>query len=135
MSTFAVDIKSFVEKVKGREVAFLQKLLIEIDSGVVYMTPVDEGRARGNWNVGINNVDFTDQENETNAQSVINRAMEVIKRVAIGDIIYISNNVEYIKFLEDGSSEQAPNGMVALTLQRLQQIQGEALKFAKEKVP
>lgn len=133
--SFSIDIKRFADKVKGREKAFLHKLLIEIDTGVVLMTPVDTGRARSNWNIGVNNVDLTERETEDNAQSVIERAKKIIRQVVVGDVIYISNNVKYIKFLEDGSSEQAPSGMVALTLQRIQQIQGDALKYAKEVHP
>ena len=37
-----------------------------------------------------------------------------------GDVIYITNNVDYINELDKGSSQQAPNGMVSLTINEVQ---------------
>lgn len=134
-SSFSVDISKFAEKVEKRADTFVQGLILRIDSGVVNMTPVDTGRARGNWNVGINNVDLTEHDPETNAQSVIERAKEIIKRIKAGDVIYTSNNVEYIEELENGSSDQAPNGMVAVTLRRFPGLVVESVNQAKKENP
>jgi len=40
----------------------------------------------------------------------------------LGDIVYLANNLPYAQRLEDGWSQQAPEGMVKLTVQRFQQI-------------
>ena len=37
-----------------------------------------------------------------------------------GDVIYITNNVDYINELDKGTSQQAPNGMVSLTINEVQ---------------
>ena len=43
-----------------------------------------------------------------------------------GEIAALSNNLPYIKKLEDGSSTQAPNGMVKITVAELGGIAQEA---------
>jgi hypothetical protein len=39
-----------------------------------------------------------------------------------GDTIYLTNNLPYIRRLEEGYSQQAPAGMVALTVQEFAQV-------------
>ncbi len=43
-------------------------------------------------------------------------AIAAVDRVTV---LYLANNVKYIKYLEDGSSKQAPQGMLKLTLQEI----------------
>ena len=40
----------------------------------------------------------------------------------VGDTIYLANNLPYIRKLEEGSSQQAPAGMVALSVQEFSAI-------------
>lgn len=108
MSTFAVDIKKFTEKVRDRQRFFLNKLLVDIHAGVVYMTPTDYGHAQANWNVGINNVDLTDQPPDENPESIKQRVASIIKQVVVGDVIYISNNTDYIEVLDKGLYPNPP---------------------------
>lgn len=133
--SFALDLSKFKEKTENRSKAVFQKLALDIDRGVVLSTPVDTGRARGGWNVGINNVNLDEAEPDKTGRNTISANETMIQRADLDDVIFVSNNVDYIEYLEDGSSDQAPNGMVAKTLRRFQQFVRESVVEAKRKHP
>ncbi|MAR55999.1 MAG: hypothetical protein CMM93_02345 [Rickettsiales bacterium] len=85
---------------------------------VVKNTPVDTGRAKGNWWAGMNDVPATihDAEDKTSGASLQREAesksREAIQAFKPGSKIYISNNLPYIRRLNDGYSKQAPASFV-----------------------
>ena len=81
-------------------------------SAVVLSTPVDTGRARGGWTVGINSPVRSGKTLDPGGAATIARGKSTASRVKSGQKIYIANNVEYIGFLNDGSSAQAPKNFV-----------------------
>ena len=83
----------------------------EVFSNIIQMTPVDTGRARGNWQCTIG-APFV---GEDDTGSVM-KANSVIPRRA-GSVVYLTNNVPYIGKLEyDAHSRQAPAGMVRVSV-------------------
>ena len=91
---------------------------------IVLKTPVDTGRARGNWNVLIGTGDEEDaaESDDKTGSEAISRGGDVIgeyAREAGFPVISIYNNLPYIERLEDGYSDQAPEGMVAVTAAEL----------------
>lgn len=134
--SFELDIKKFKEKVKDRSKLVLQKTALEIHKGVVVSTPVDTGRARAGWDVGINNVTPGAAANMGKTiQEIVNAGELTIKQAEADDAIFVSNNVNYIEFLENGSSEQAPNGMVKKTLRRFPQFVRKSTQESKRERP
>lgn len=108
-------------KTKKAILQFQQVIALEALRRIVLKTPVDTGRARGNWQPSINQpiesvVDTTDLSGN---QTISNGSATILGLKDFGTI-FISNNLPYILKLENGSSQQAANGMVALTLQELQ---------------
>jgi hypothetical protein len=107
-----------------REVGKVVRLTaLAVDQTVVMATPVDTGRARSNWIVSVDKpVDAVIEPyvalpkgkgagklGETgNAQAAMNQGQEVIATREPEQSICITNNVEYITALNDGSSAQAP---------------------------
>src|SRR4051812_12572438 len=59
MPSFSPDIAKFVEKTKIRTEVVLRKLGFDAFAGVVKKSPVDTGRFRSNWRIGINTTDLT----------------------------------------------------------------------------
>ena len=55
-------------------------------------------------------------------QEVITEAVGVLRSLPPFEMVWISNNVDYIEFLEHGSSQQAPEGMLAVTIEELRMI-------------
>lgn len=86
------------------------KALIEL----VTRTPVDTSTALSNWQVALNtrvvseiNAHFLGQGGSTRSASIataISNARSTLSQVKAEDTIYISNLVDYIEYLNDGSS-------------------------------
>jgi len=91
----------------------VRKAALAADQTAVLATPVDTGRARANWIVTVGDpAGEADRPNDKSGQSAIAQGQGQIAARRPGETIYITNNVEYIGFLEEGSSAQAPNGML-----------------------
>ena len=83
----------------------------EVFSNIIQMTPVDTGRARGNWQCTIGSP-FTREDDTGDVLKMQN----TLPRRA-GSVVYLTNNVPYIQKLEyDAHSRQAPNGMVRVSV-------------------
>ena len=103
---------------------------------IVEKTPVDTGRAKCNWNISINKQDSTTNNGYT-VKDLATRIREnagiVNEQGKAEDVIYISNNLPYIEALEHGHSQQAPEGMVKMTLVNAQNILNAAVEAVNRK--
>ena len=117
---FALSIARFAKKANGNMDLVVRKVTLDLLGRVVRKTPVDTGRARGNWQVGRNQIPRGEVGTGGSATAAKTAAVGAGTQEALqakaGDSIYIVNSVPYIQELEKGSSKQAPNGMVATTL-------------------
>jgi len=96
-----------------------KKVAIAIDQVVTLATPVDTGRARANWRVGIDApVQGTTEDTDKNGQATLQAAKDKINSTDSGEDIFISNSLPYIGKLNDGSSAQAPAGFVEKAIQK-----------------
>jgi len=113
--SFSSDIKKATERYKKGYNDVVNVSLFKLSRSVTFMTPVDEGRAQGNWFASLDGFDSTRISNDTNPQL---RQIESITTGAAGNIFYLTNNLPYIGKLEfDGHSDQAPSGMVRVSLE------------------
>jgi len=104
--------------------SFQKKIALDILRGVVLKTPVDTGRARANWQLTIGKGSEKVLKNKDKpGEHTINKGLNRLASLGFGQAIFITNNVSYIVYLEEGKpgpgSEQAPNGMLALTLEEV----------------
>lgn len=99
--------KAYKNKVLGQLEKTIRAVALVVDSELVNTTPVDTGRARSNWIPSINVVNPVTVE-PNNKPSIA----PVLKEFKITDTILISNNLPYIRRLNEGSSKQAPAGFV-----------------------
>lgn len=100
-----------------------KRAALVIDQSLVLGTPVKTGRARSNWVVQLisparsviepyapgDNLGIGETQN---AAAALAQGRAVIATRQLGQDIYISNNVDYIGDLNDGSSAQAAAGFV-----------------------
>ena len=115
---FNLDLANFSKKTQLNLDIVARKVGFEIWNGVTKKTPVDTGRARASWNLTEEVVNL-----KTASENVVHGANakgSVGRITGKGDVIYITNNVDYINELDKGSSQQAPNGMVSLTINEVQ---------------
>lgn len=118
MGAFAIDVARFVAKAKGNTDLVVRKICFDIFSRVIKKTPVDKGRAKGNWAVAIGQpAPATDRPFDKSGQRTIADMKTFVNdQMQAGKIIYLTNTLPYILRLEEGYSRKAPAGMVALTL-------------------
>ena len=102
--------KVLTEEVDNISQLEYKALAFEIFGEIIRLTPVDTGRARGNWNVSSGSPDFSTSNSATPAQPDYNLNVKGFPSV------YISNGLHYIGLLEEGRSEQAPDGISKVAL-------------------
>lgn len=109
-----VVAKHFAEGVDVR----VRRAAIAADQVAILATPIDTGRARGNWRVGIGGRPTGYSDEDRDASAAMAQGSSSIATWKSGEgAIYITNNVPYIVRLDEGSSAQAPNGMSAAAVQ------------------
>lgn len=118
LNVFQRKLKETAERVKAGELEARKEIAFEVAYRIISRTPVDTGEARANWNLGLERNDTTTtHEPDSSGQSAISRAQEVLSRMQTNNTrIFITNALPYINRLENGWSDQAPNGMVQVTL-------------------
>lgn len=123
VQTFTGDIVRFSNRIDADFSTVIKRLSFGILLGVVLKTPVDVGRARGGWTVGVNaSPAFVEGRiNTSQAPSPEETAKLSILDSNPYSIVLIANNLPYILFLENGSSKQAPQGMAAITIEEERQ--------------
>jgi hypothetical protein len=124
VGSFADQVKAFERDAMRKQDLAVRKISLEIFSRVILKSPVDTGRFRGNWQVAIGSIPSgtLDLDDKTGTATVSKADLKLMGAKA-GDTIYLANNLPYAMHLEDGHSKtQAPQGMVALTVQEFAAI-------------
>lgn len=119
---FAIALDQFYQdEVEGAIQLIAQKLMMESLSRVVYRSPVDTGRFRGNWTVSLDGPQSGTREVEdTNGGATVAAGSAVAQQAKAFQTIYMQNNLPYGPRLEGGWSRQAPGGFLAITFKELQ---------------
>jgi hypothetical protein len=115
--SFTIYMKRITEKAGNQADNVVKKVAIDVMTSVVNKSPVDTGRFRGNWQIGIGAVNGeTDSAEDKSGNNAINKAQSKLIGFKSGRTIFISNSLPYAQRLENGYSKQAPLGMVRLTV-------------------
>jgi hypothetical protein len=121
--SFEDDLRKFERKTTRKMTQVGRKVALELFGRVILKTPVDTGRARANWQVTIGTTaNGTVEIDDKSGGATMSAATAASAGFNAGDTIYLTNNLPYILKLEEGSSQQAPAGMVALTVQEFAAI-------------
>ena len=127
--SFAIDLEKFSAKTERRIDKVIRWVGLELLRRIIMRSPVDTGRFRGNWHVTLN-----DAPREATlvidpiGSTTIEEGDRVISGFDLGDSIFIVNNLAYAEALERGHSQQAPAGMVAITLSEFHGIVEEGTR-------
>lgn len=147
-ASWSLDLGKYAEKTKQKTNDVKNKFAFKLYSSIVQKTPVDTGRARGNWLISPNAPTGEVDENATAPKYNAGNAPKADN----DESIYIENNLPYINALEyggypdpvkkgtyekgkgyvvkskNGFSKQAPHGMVGLTMARYEKLLNEVIK-------
>ena len=116
LKRFARNIRVRSDKLVKNIDQLVRKVALAVDTAVVIGTPVDTGRARANWQVGLGSApDGTlpaPSSPEEGLANALSAGQVTIGAYKGGTIIHITNNLPYIEALNNGHSSQAPAGYV-----------------------
>ena len=117
---FAINLdKAFADSM-DHVIAVQKKVALEALRRVIMKSPVDTGRFRGNWMVAIGvKPDGTIETTDQSGNATLSEGARPISELRDFDVVYIVNNLPYAERLENGWSQQAPSGMVAVTVAEL----------------
>lgn len=119
-----MSFKSDIDRINDRITSALDRSIraatLQLGTAIIKETPFDTGRARGNWQTSIG----SPVSGETARLGAAGSIAELSNQTGamIGDVLYITNNVPYIYFLEYGSSQLAPEGMVRRNIQKFNRV-------------
>ncbi|MCS6738635.1 HK97 gp10 family phage protein [Acinetobacter baumannii] len=99
----------------------VKKITMEVVQSLVVSSPVDSGAYRASHIVSIGSGDYGVRGPETNA--VQDAALQAVK-FKLGNLVYIQNNKPYAERLENGWSDQAPQGIYNTTFTFISQKYG-----------
>lgn len=118
--SLSLDLRNFIDKTTKNADAKVRVICLDLLSGIVMKTPVDTGRARGNWQASIGSPRMTQLETtDANGDVTIAAGQDAVSQ-APGNVFWITNNLPYIMRLEyEGWSNQAPRGMARLTIDEM----------------
>jgi hypothetical protein len=122
-------------KVAPEAVVNIQKAAtLELQRGIVVATPVDKGRARGNWQVAQGSPASGDVApngfpGESSAArgaaataAALTQGAQAAAETKPFSKTYVSNRLPYIEALNEGTSTQAPAGFIETAVNRVRRI-------------
>ena len=133
---FSQQVAQFVDRTEQRIDIAIRSIVVGVLSDLVYLSPVGDpgrwksgsapagytgGHFRGNWQVGLNTAPSGEVSGtDASGSKTISAGIGVLAGARIGDKIVITNNVPYARRLEYGWSDQAPAGIVRITVAKFQ---------------
>lgn len=124
LRVFTDDVVTFVEKKWPWWVGRWQrKIYNETFALLVMRTPVRTGNTRANWQVTRTQFStrYFPAMKDPDGAATIAKGKAVIAKIERYGNAYFVNNVPHINVLEEGSSTQAPDGWIALTLAEMEE--------------
>jgi len=123
------DINRLIKRLNIDSEVFIRRIALEVFKGVIQKNPVDTGFSRYNWNVTPNSSDtnvyggsrenFAENKAE-GAQRAAARNSEQIWALDRARHYFVTNNVYYIKYLEEGSAGRPGYHMAKRTINEVQ---------------
>lgn len=143
MANFEDIINQWVEDVESKVDDILQTITIKVGESLITLSPVDTGRFRANWQLGVDSGTTSSLNRfDQNGQSTLAELASKANSFTAGQVAYIQNHVTYgydleygtyrgptQKVTDEGFSRQAPAGMLRVTEARFTEIVNEAIRL------
>ena len=114
MSSWERDMRRLRGLTEEKMTKVYRIAVMETTKDIIMDTPVDEGRLRGNWQVGVNYQPSSQLEMlDRTGMATIGRITAIITLLQYDQKLVFCNNLPYAIPIEYGHSrEKAPQGMV-----------------------
>ena len=115
-------LRKEIEAITAEETS---KLALELIDGLITKTPIDTGRAKGNWYLGVGKpINLAEggrrqAEARTEAKEAIIAFESIVNNTGNIPVLFINNNLPYINKLNEGSSQQAPSKFIETEILRV----------------
>lgn len=121
LTRFSREVYEFKEAVPEKIYKpFRDAVAIFAFKSILDRTPVKSGRAKANWQVGVNGSNYTElNQVDPDGGTTFVQGVAAIHSAPPWATVHIFNNASYILSLENGRSQKAPTGMVTPTLAAL----------------
>lgn len=126
---FADDVRRFAVKAGESSDGIVRAVTLSLFNGIIRDTPVDTGRARGNWQTTVGQP-ASGEIDRLGASAAI-AEVEAKTPPGAGQETYLANDLPYIEELEKGSSKQSPEGMVRRNIDRIERNLKRAIRDNK----
>ncbi len=127
LASFARRIRKLAGRIEENVENVVSETAIAVSQTVILATPVDTGRARANWQLEIGAPARTqlDRVDPSGQQTMAENNTRARTR-KLGQDIFISNNLDYITPLNEGTSSQAPAGFVEMAVEKASTVVAKA---------
>jgi hypothetical protein len=124
-----VDLAALADKMKTT-VADAQKLIgMTLYKEIVAGNPVDTGFSASNWNLSVGAPDYS-VSGERDPKATYAPKEPSPPDNPDMEPIFISNGVDYVIFLEEGHSQQAPTGFIQVAIEKVRNSVDEFIREA-----
>jgi hypothetical protein len=115
---FDHELRDFTENVLPETANQVKRVIaLQLLTDIVLLTRVDTGRARGGWLVTLGEAtDRVAKRLDKSGNQAISVGENIIAKVEDGQDIWLSNNVVYAKYLNDGTEHTTGDFMVERAL-------------------
>lgn len=118
-SSFQRAVQNWIGKVDIAVDVLTKRTAFKVLNGCAERTPVDTGRARASWNMVVGrNPDLSVQPEDykANKEQALNTALSTGRSLENARVYTVSNNLDYIIWLEEGTSKMKPHHMAKLAV-------------------
>ena len=135
--SLTTDLQRIAQRNKAKMVKVAQNSLMRIGGAIVAKSPVDSGRFKNNWMSAYGAPDesttnsFAKTELGEGRGAVVGKLKAKLDLLDTGQFFYFTNSLPYAERLEYGWSQQAPGGMVRLSVASWQSIVEDEIRKAK----
>lgn len=123
---------AFIGRAARRELSTVIKKVVGLAlDNLVNSNPVDTEHSRSNWVVSVGRpYTGVDGSRESVSYAAQEHGRDVLANYDVGrdGPIFLRNNVHYEKYLDEGSSQQAPPGWVAMAILAAQRLAPQGRK-------
>jgi len=132
MSNLGEQLRKIAENKKASLESIVRKTVLDMSANMMEISPVDTGRFRSNWQYGVDAINAdTSRAPDQSGSEALESIRSGIASWKPGETIFVTNSLPYAQRLENGWSQQAPAGMVRVTLANFQEHFARALGEAK----
>lgn len=118
--SFAVDLGRFAEKAKAEADKKAREIALHLFRGVIMNSPVDTGRLRGSWGIGVVATSGSGDRLDKSGAAALGEVVQALRPGVFlnGGELWLATNLPYARRIEyEGwSHTKAPQGMVRISL-------------------